>query len=280
MDKRSEKSEKISLQQEDATLKISMNFFADELLPYFGIEGRVIAIAPTESVHLQVKKLFQDFNLVMEDGTWKHFEFQSTNEGILGLKRFRVYESLASYQNKVSITTYVLYSGRIKKPVTEFTEGVNTYRIVPIIMQDKNADQLIRQLECKVENGEALTKEDLVPLTLCPLMDGEMSQKDRVKAACKIVGKADAVAKEDIEKIGTVIFAMASKFLEEMEREGLLEEFYKMDLGQMIMNKGREETKLENARNLLDLLDEHVIAERIGLPLETVKRLKEESAEG
>lgn len=243
MDKRSEKSEKISLQQEDAALKISMNFFADELLPYLGIEGRVIAIAPTESVHLQVKKLFQDFNLVMEDGTWKHFEFQSTNEGILGLKRFRVYEALASYQNKVSITTYVLYSGRIKKPVTEFTEGVNTYRIVPIIMQDKNADQLIRQLECKAERGEALTK-------------------------------------EDIEKIGTVIFAMASKFLEEMEREGLLEEFYKMDLGQMIMNKGREETKLENARNLLDLLDEHVIAERIGLPLETVKRLKEESAEG
>ena len=65
----------------------------------------------------------------MDDGTWKHFEFQSTNEGILGLKRFRTYEAITSYQNNVSVTTYVLFSGEIKNPVTEFTEGINTYRI-------------------------------------------------------------------------------------------------------------------------------------------------------
>ncbi|WP_373214544.1 hypothetical protein [Ruminococcus sp. 5_1_39BFAA] len=52
-------------------------------------------------------------------------------------------------------------------------------------------------------------------------------------------------------------------------------------LGQILVNdgieKGTEKTKLESARNLLDLLDEATIAERIGLSLETVKRLKEEN---
>lgn len=31
-----------------------------------------------------------------EDGSWKHFEFQSTDGGIPDLKRFRVYEAIAS----------------------------------------------------------------------------------------------------------------------------------------------------------------------------------------
>ena len=43
------------------------------------------------------------------------------------------------------------------------------------------------------------------------------------------------------------------------------------------MKEGREEEKLSNARNLIDLLDAETIAERIGLPLETVQKIKRES---
>ena len=53
-------------------------------------------------------------------------------------------------------------------------------------------------------------------------------------------------------------------------------------LGQMLVNdgiqQGAEKTKLENARNLLRYLDvdEDTIAKCIELPLETVRKLKEE----
>ena len=46
------------------------------------------------------------------------------------------------------------------------------------------------------------------------------------------------------------------------------------------MKEGREEEKLSNARNLIDLLDVETIAERIGLPLETVQKIKRESRQG
>ena len=100
----------------------------------------------------------------MEDGTWKHFEFQSSNEGVKGLKRFRAYESLTSYQHNVIVETYVLFSGNIQNPMTEFTEGQNTYRIIPIIMKHKNADKLLASLEQKQKNGEMITKADLEKL--------------------------------------------------------------------------------------------------------------------
>ena len=79
--------------------------------------------------------------------------------------------------------------------------------------------------------------------------------------------------------------AMADKFLEPADLQEIVEAISMTRLGQMLVDKGmqegreegREENKLANARNLIDLLDERVIAERIGLPLETVRKIKQES---
>ena len=263
-------------QHEDTALKTCMQFFADELLPFFGIHEQVKAIAPTELVHLDVSKLFQDFNLIMEDGTWKHFEFQSTNEGLDGLKRFRVYESMTSYQNKVPVTTYVLYSGNIKNPKTYFSEGINTYQIVPIIMVDYDADTYIAKLKEKLKKFEAITKEDLIPLTMCSIMGGTMSQIERAKAAYMITTAATTIDAEIIRKVQAVIYAMADKFLESDDLSELRKVVSMTRLGRMIADDAAYETKLKNARNLLGLLDEQIIAERIELPLEVVQELKAE----
>ena len=81
----------------------------------------------------------------------------------------------------------------------------------------------------------------------------------------------------------------AFKFLEPAELQEIVEAISMTRLGQMLVDKGmqegmregmkegREEEKLSNARNLIDLLDAETIAERIGLPLETVQRIKRES---
>ena len=240
-------------QTEDAVLKVTMQFFGEELLPYLGIEGTVKHVAPTELVHLELKKLFQDFNLVMEDGSWKHFEFQSTDEKLEGLKRFRVSESLASYPHTVALTTYVLFSGKIEHPITEYTEGINTYRIIPIIMTGHDADKVINELEEKKKRGEPITKADLVPLTLCPLMGGEMSQKERIKRSLKLISEpgTDTVPREDIRKIEAVIYAMAEKFLDATDVEEVREAIKMTRLGKMLVDEGRAEGRAEGLVTLV-----------------------------
>ena len=187
-------------QHEDTALKTAMAFFADELLPYFGIKGKVA-----------------------------------------GLRRYRSYEALTSYQNNVPVTTYVLFSGRIRNPMTELREGENTYRIVPIIMRDRNADRLIADIQHKIEEGELLTRKDLVPLALCLLMGGTMSLKDRVRAAFDITGKAEGIKTEDIAKIEAMVFIMADKFLERIEMEEIREGLRMTRLGEMLVELGKEE---------------------------------------
>ena len=217
----------------------------------------------------------------MADGTWKHFEFQSKDGKTEDLKRFRSYEALTSYQHKVDVYTYVLYSGDIENPVTEFTSGFNTYRVWPIIMKGTLAEKVFEDINGKLESGQPLTKKDLVPLTLCALMGGSMPQKERMKRAFDITRIASQQQDLEVDKIEAVMYAMAEKFLDSVSLEELKEAVGMTRLGQMLVNdgieKGVSKAKLEIAKELLDVLDDEVIAQKTGLSLETVKGVREEA---
>ena len=232
------KEENDVYQHEDGVLKAASKFFADEMLSYFNIEGKVVGFAPTEEVILELHKMFQDFNLVMEDGSWKHFEFQSTDGGETDLKRFRMYEATASYHNGVDVTTYVLYSGQITHPITVIKTGANTYQVIPIIMQNDNADDVINNLQKKLKNNEIIEKGDLIPLILTPLMSGEMSQKERIKAAFTITQNVSTIEDADKRKIEAMVYTMADKFLDNCDLEKIKEEIKMTRLGAMLYNDG------------------------------------------
>jgi len=192
----------------------------------------------------------------MEDGSWSHFEFQSKNEGLEGLKRFRAYEAVTSYQNHVEVTTYVLFSGTIQNPMTEFTEGMNTYRIHPVIMTNMQVEELVEKLQKKTAAGEKLTKQDLVPMTLCSLMGGKLSQKERITKAFEFSRQAEKdIPKEEINKIEAVMYAMAEKFLNEVDMEEVREAVKMTKLGTMLINEGREEGREEGrCKNIISLV--------------------------
>lgn len=234
----SEQAADVAHQPEDAAMKTVMQFFADELLPYLGIKGEVIRIAPTELVYLEVKKLFEDFNLEMKDGSWLHFEFQSSNEGLKSLKRFRTYEALTSYLHDVSVTTYVLYSGNIRHPMTKFREGLNTYRVRPITMKSKNADKVLEKLEKKIKSGRHVTKSDLIPLILTPLMDGQSSLMERFRAAFCTIKQCKSLTSKETQKMEAVVYAMAEKFLDEFDLNQLRKEIRMTRIGKMMLEEG------------------------------------------
>ncbi|MCD7883057.1 MAG: hypothetical protein LUI87_05030 [Lachnospiraceae bacterium] len=226
---------------EDAVMKVMMEFFSEEMLPVFGITKKATTFVSTEETRIELKKSYQDFNFLMEDDSIAHFEFQTTNEGIIGLRRFRAYEANLSYIHKRSVITYVLFSGNIKVPMTELTNGVSTFKVIPIIMSQYNADIILAVLREKINNGEPLTREDLVVLPLLPTFSGESTQVERIKAAFEITTKADQVPRPDIEKIEAAIYAMATKFLSNDELshiKGVIKMTY---LGQLLVEDGRKE---------------------------------------
>ena len=256
-------------------------FFAivkvDELLRYFNITGTVSGIAPTESIHLELRRMYEDFNLIMGDGSWIHFEFQSSDGGVADLRRFRTYEAVTSQQYGVPVTTYVLYSGQIRHPKTELTEGLNTYRIHPILMSDRDANNLFENLQRKKDCGEPLTKEDLVPLALSLLMGGAMPMEDRVTQTFRYL-QEEPLEKEDQRNLEALTYALATKFLDQSAMKKLEGMIKMTELGQMLYNDGLTQGILSIARNLLGSVSDEFIIEKTGITPEQLQELKEEKA--
>ena len=119
------------LHYEDLAMKTAMQYFGEEILPFLGIEGNISMAVPTESVRLEMKQMFEDYNYIMEGPTLAHFEFQSRDEGVPGLKRFRVYEAYTSIQFNMEVVTYVVYSGNVVNPTTSITEGITPTGLSP-----------------------------------------------------------------------------------------------------------------------------------------------------
>lgn len=239
------KNKKSVLPYEDRGMKYAGAHFGNELMSYVGLD-RPIRMAPTEIIELEMKQMYEDFNYEMQDGSWIHFEFQSSDGKIEDLRRFRQYEANASSTHGVAVTTYVVYTGNVTNPMTSFTEGINTYRVIPILMGDRDGDQVIGDVREKLLQGQPLTKQDLLPLVLTPLMSGKDTVGKRIKTVFELLREAEHQSggdldKEELKKLESIEYAFANKFLNYEELKEVEEVLSMTTLGQMLFENGMKE---------------------------------------
>ena len=130
-----------------------MDVFAEEGLKFFGIDKKVKDSSSTEIVVLEAKNLHMDYTFLMEDDTYIHVEFQTTDKGKDDLRRFRAYESLLSFQTSKDVVTYVVYSNAIHNPKYILQTGINEYNVKAISMYDRDGDIVIKEIEEKKNNS-------------------------------------------------------------------------------------------------------------------------------
>lgn len=270
---------------EDLIMKRAMDLFAEEGLKFFGIGKKVKELGPTELVVLETKNMFMDYTFLMEDDTFIHFEFQTTNKGIKDLRRFRAYEALLSHQTDKEVITYVVYSGDIKNVSNSFKTGISEFRFNAISMSDKDGDRIYNSIVDKIKSGITITKQDIISLSFTPIMGGALTKADKILNAIRIVKDIDKKYRHDVESI---LYAFANKFLEGKDLEKVKEEIKMTELGKSLIEEGKregiregkEEGKKEKAkeiaRELLDILSIEMIAKKTGLTIEEIEKLKKD----
>lgn len=240
-------------QLEDKALKSASMYFGQELLPYFKIGKKILRMLPTEQIHLEAVRQTEDILFEMDDGTLAHFEFESVEVSPDDLRRYRVYDAHTAMVYKKPVITYVICSGKISGIHSELREGINCYRIIPLQMKQRNADALINALRTRNVDS-ALTKEDLAPLLLTPLMAGRSSIKDRILEITKILGKENTcLPKEEKRHMEAVLYAFACKFLKKTELDEIKEALSMTVLGEMIWSDGEQkgmEKGMERGSNM------------------------------
>lgn len=240
---------------EDKVLKVAMRAFGESVMSYLGQEGQIKWIAPTEHIHLEMKHMYEDFNYEMDGGSWRHYEFESDRISVEDMRRFREYEAYLSMTNQVPVITTVLCSADVKNLRSELTEGINTYKVETVRLKDKDADKILAALTRKVETGERVSLEELVPMLLTPLMSGELTVYERIRQGFRLLKDLQVqLCDEDVKKMQAILYAFACKFLNRQELESLKEEIGMTVLGELLMQDGIEKGIEKGAIQTLGLL--------------------------
>ena len=184
--------------------------------------------------------------------------------------RFRTYESLLNHQTKKEVTTYVVYSGDIKNPVSEYNCGINTYKVNAISMVNEDGDKVFDEIIDKLSCGKDIDKQDIIKLTFTPVMGGKMDKSEKILKAIKLSKEITSPYKRDMESI---LYAFANKFLSGKDLEKVKEELRVTEIGKSLIEEGMEKGKkegieegerkkaMEIAKSLLDVLSIKMIAE-------------------
>ena len=255
------------IKHEDLIMKKAMDVFAEEGLKFFGIDKKVKDSSSTEIVVLEAKNLHMDYTFLMEDNTYIHIEFQSTNKGKDDLRRFRAYESLLSFQTKKDVVTYVVYSNGIQNAMDTLKTGINEYNTKVISMYDKDGDIIFDKVEEKLRDNEEITRQDLIALTFSPIMGGKLTKLDKILKSIRLVKKIDNEYRYDME---SMLYAFADKFLDGKELEKVKEEISMTKIGEMLVEdgikKGKEEQATDTAIKAIEMgLENDAISKLTGL---------------
>lgn len=256
------------IKHEDLIMKKAMDVFAEEGLKFFGIDKKVKDSSSTEIVILEAKNLHMDYTFLMEDDTYIHVEFQTTDKGKDDLRRFRAYESLLSFQTGKDVVTYVVYSNGIQNVKTILETGINEYSVKVISMFDKDGDIVIQEVEEKLNNNIEVTKQDLIALTFTPIMSGKLSKLDKIIKSIRLVKKIDNEYRYYVE---SMLYAFADKFLDGKDLEKVKEEISMTKLGEMLVEDGRKKGIQEGIKK--NSLDTAIKAIEIGLDNDAIKKL-------
>ena len=123
----------------------------------------------------------------------------------------------------------------------------------------------------------ALILNDIAWLEFTPLMDSKISKDKVIESALEL--STDISDKDVKNQCQTILLSLALKFNIVISDE-LGMKIRMSPLGQKIFNEGIEEGKIEKqreiARNLLDVLNDQMIAKKCDLSLEEVKQLRKE----
>ena len=265
---------------EDALLKMGIGYFREHILKTLGIEYEYIDTGSTELVELTIHSLFMDFTFLTTQDMYIHVEFQTTNDSEEeDLQRFHAYEAMYSHKTRKKVITYVVYSGGIKKTRDELDCGLYTYRVKPIYMQNKDADEILNKLKNKMIAGEPFEKEDYAELSLTPLMSGNRTRKDKIKDAILLTRYGTS---EDSDKALAMLYTLADKFLTGKELEEIKEAVAMTRLGQMLFDDGYKRGESEGVIKgkiqgaLLSGKTPEEVAEMLKISVQEVLKVKEE----
>lgn len=212
---------------EDKLLKSICSSHLNIVLKTLGLHYNPIATLPTEIQDSQHKTKIMDFVFKTDKNIIINLEFQSSKLNKKDLNRFLLYYSTLGYKYKKNIVLiYIICSFNTQNIKTEIPNMPNI-KFNPNILsfKDLDGDEKLNNIENKIKNKQKIKKEQIIELSLIPLMNTKNTTKEQIKKIIQIIPKLKIKNKETEETIIDYLSYSISKFIKtKTEKNKLWEE--------------------------------------------------------
>lgn len=213
-----------------------------------------------------------DYTFLLDDGSFIHFEFQTTNNK-QDLARFLAYDAVLHYKENRPVNTIVVYSSSIKNAKTSIDVGSIKYSVQAFYMDKINGDEQYEHLKNKIKQGEVLTRLDLLALVFLPIMHSEKDKNERIIESIKLA--KEIKDKENQMNSLALLYAFAEKFIDDKNIERVKEVFRMTELGKLLKEEGIEEGIKEGRKQELLRTSTKLLTKKFGvLPDEIKEKLE------
>ncbi|MGL5575971.1 MAG: hypothetical protein ACRDCW_10560, partial [Sarcina sp.] len=226
---------------EDTSFKELSLGLKDGFKELLNLDANLIDTLPTEIQHIDTQVNFIDQVYNTDKEYLIHLEFQSTNKGKSDLRRFRYYNSNLSMRYNKDVYTYVIYTGKIKSPITQLKDDFSSYSIKAICMSKYFAEDVVNELNEKLNECKTLTDYDYLKLALTPLMANRLGLKS---AMMNSVNTLKSIGNIDIRKseiVTNVLILLTDKLFDGQERKDIEEALRMCDLVKQFIEEGKNE---------------------------------------
>ena len=147
----------------DLSQKGIMNLFRDKEFSLFGFKvPKIIDSLNVELTQIEFKEWRSDLVFLLEDDSILHLEFQ-TNYTKTDLTRFMAYDALLYEQHQFrKVHTVVIYASGVKPRDFYLQSQTLNYRPYVVFLETFNGDDILRQLEAKIEKKISLNDEEII----------------------------------------------------------------------------------------------------------------------
>ena len=265
----------ISKHVNDIIQKYASGLFRNATLEFYGIKTAPIKeLINPELPIVTVGGSSADVVFLLMDNDYLHFAFE-TGYSRAGLFKNAGYDLRLSERDGRQVHTVIIYTADVRQRPAGLSIGSLVYTPDIILMGNYDGNTIFAGLEAKIKAGEELTDVDILNLVLLPLMRHTMSRKDLAAKSIKLAQSITDTTKRNA--CVAAAFAFAGKYLDEADREKLLEVLRMTDLGVMLVSDAVNNEKKEIAITMLrDGVGISTISKYTGLDESTVKRLQQE----
>ncbi|MDQ0219291.1 transcriptional regulator [Peribacillus cavernae] len=275
----------ISYHAKDILLKSLSELYQNDSLSVLHLDDvpKIKSLLPNEYARVVADEKRSDTLFLLEDDSILMLEFESNRRYHQNYIKYLDYAHRILHRyycdtKKVKkIRLVVVYTSDVTNVKDSLEAGDLQFQSKAVLLSEFGGDHISHQIRTKLENGEELSKEEVMKLSLLPLMN---SSKDRQELIKECVELAQRIDNEEIQLQAIAgILTATDKFIDENYAKHVREWLSMTKVARIFEEEKKEALKelaRSIARNFLDVHDDDEIAKRTGLTKEEVQELRKQ----